>query len=127
MVTPEDRQLLMVLRTKRQAAVARVAMLQCEWGKQLRVVEQLKETLKNLRVDNHTRALHVKEKEFHLQIDKERLSSLVTATAGTEEAFVRLKQQLAFRRRQLFHELHHIFPIVQVVGSVRWCPPRVCV
>ena len=61
--------------------------------------------------------LHIKEKELHLRIDKERLSSLVKSVAGTEEALLRAKQQLAFRRRQLFQELSEIFPIVPVAAG----------
>jgi len=43
------------MRAKRQVALARVSMLQQERTRQLKSLEQLKETLKNLRVDNHTR------------------------------------------------------------------------
>ncbi len=60
-------------------------------------------------------ALHLKEKHFHLQVDKDRLSELVKSIASTEEQDTRLKQQLVARRRQLFLELAEIFPIVQVL------------
>ena len=59
-------------------------------------------------------ALQVKENYFHLQMDKERLSELVGNAAATEEQVMRLKQQLNFRRQQLFQELSEIYPIVQV-------------
>ena len=39
---------------------------------------------------------------------------MVRNAAGTEDENNRLRQQLAFRRRQLFHEIAEIFPIVQV-------------
>ena len=61
------------------------------------------------------KALHLKEKHFHLQMDKDRLSELVKSIASTEEQDTRLKQQLVARRRQLFLELAEIFPIVQVI------------
>lgn len=57
----------------------------------------------------------MKEKHFHLQMDKERLSDLVKSIATIEEQDTRLKQQLIARRRQLFQELSEIFPIVQVM------------
>lgn len=60
-------------------------------------------------------ALHLKEKHFHLQMDKDRLSELVKSIASIEEQDNRLKQQLMARRRQLFLELAEIFPITQVV------------
>ena len=44
------------MRTKRQVAVSRVSMLNAEREKQVRCLEQLKEVLKNLRVENHTRS-----------------------------------------------------------------------
>lgn len=56
----------------------------------------------------------MKEKQFHLQMDKDRLSSLVKNAAGTEDLLVRAKHHLSFRRRQLIHEIAEIFPIVQV-------------
>ena len=59
-------------------------------------------------------ALQVKENYFHLQMDKERLSELVGNAAATEEQVIRLRQQLNFRRQQLFQELSEIYPIVQV-------------
>ena len=58
-VSPGDQQLLQELRTKRQIAVARVSLLHQERGKQSRHLDQLKETLKNLRVDNHTRCMSI--------------------------------------------------------------------
>lgn len=60
-------------------------------------------------------ALHLKEKHFHLQMDKDRLTELVKTIATIEEQDTRLKQQLIGRRRQLFLELAEIFPIVQVL------------
>jgi hypothetical protein len=139
--SPTDLLALQEMRAKRQVALARVSMLQQERSRQLKSLEQLKETLKNLRVDNHTRgilkfesakslsqqllifvcfslflskALHLKEKHFHLQMDKDRLAELVKSLASTEEQDTRLKHQLVARRRQLFLELVEIFPIVQV-------------
>jgi len=116
--SPGDQQLLQDLRAKRQVAIARVSLLIQERTKQSRNIDQLKETLKHLRVDNHTRALHLKEKQFHLQMDKDRLSSMVKNAAGTEDLLIRAKQQLTHRRRQLFHEISEIFPIVQVKEDV---------
>jgi len=116
--SPGDQELLQDLRARRQIAIARVSLLVQERTKQSRLVDQLKEALKNLRVDNHSRALHLKEKHFHLQMDKDRLSSLVKNAAGTEELLIRAKQHLSFRRRQLFEEMAGIFPIVQVKEDV---------
>ncbi|XP_057376336.1 UV radiation resistance-associated gene protein-like [Daphnia carinata] len=116
--SPADLLALQQLRAKRQVALAKVSMLQQERNRQLKSLEQLKETLKNLRVDNHTKALHLKEKHFHLQMDKDRLSELVKSLASTEEQDTRLKHQLIARRRQLFLELIEIFPIVQVKPGV---------
>lgn len=53
--TPVDPLALQELRARRQAAMARVSMLQQERNRQLKRVEQLNESLKNLRVENHTR------------------------------------------------------------------------
>ena len=39
---------------------------------------------------------------------------MVKNAAGTEDLLIRAKQQLTHRRRQLFHEISEIFPIVQV-------------
>ncbi|EFX76963.1 hypothetical protein DAPPUDRAFT_321839 [Daphnia pulex] len=116
--SPTDLLALQEMRAKRQVALARVSMLQQERSRQLKSLEQLKETLKNLRVDNHTRALHLKEEHFHLQMDKDRLAELVKSLASTEEQDTRLKHQLVARRRQLFLELVEIFPIVQVKPGV---------
>ena len=55
--SPGDQQLLQDLRAKRQVAIARVSLLIQERTKQSRNIDQLKETLKHLRVDNHTRGL----------------------------------------------------------------------
>ena len=54
--TQDERQALLEMRTKRQVAVSRVSMLNAEREKQVRCLEQLKEVLKNLRVENHTRS-----------------------------------------------------------------------
>ena len=54
--TPDERQALLEMRTKRQVAVSRVSMLNAEREKQVRCLEQLKEVLKHLRVENHTRS-----------------------------------------------------------------------
>ncbi len=64
--SPADLLALQQLRAKRQVALARVAMLQQEKNRQLKSLEQLKETLKNLRVDNHTRG----ENKLHLEYIK---------------------------------------------------------
>lgn len=53
--SPADLLALQQLKAKRQVALARVAMLQQEKSRQLKSLDQLKESLKNLRVDNHTR------------------------------------------------------------------------
>lgn len=53
--SPADLLALQELKAKRQILLAKVAMLQQERSKQLKSLDQLKETLKNLRVDNHTR------------------------------------------------------------------------
>jgi len=55
--SPGDQELLQDLRSRRQIAIARVSFLIQERSKQSRNVEQLKETLKNLRVDSNTRGL----------------------------------------------------------------------
>lgn len=52
---PIDVMAVQELRAQRQAAMARVNMLQQERNRQTKCLEQLRETLKNLRVDNHTR------------------------------------------------------------------------
>lgn len=57
--SPGDQELLQDLRARRQVAVARVSLLIQERTKQSRSVEQLRETLKQLRIDNHTRGLFV--------------------------------------------------------------------
>lgn len=53
--SPSDVLAVQEIKSKRQVALARVAMLQQEKIRQSKSLEQLKETLKNLRVDNHTR------------------------------------------------------------------------
>lgn len=61
--SPADLLALQELKAKRQVALARVAMLQQEKARQLKSLDQLKETLKNLRVENHTRG-----KKFEIKI-----------------------------------------------------------
>lgn len=56
--TPADLQALQELKARRQVALARVSMLQQERSRQSKSLEKLKETLKTLRVDNHTRGKH---------------------------------------------------------------------
>ena len=51
-------------------------------------------------------------------MDKERLSEVLKNVAATEEQCLRVRHQLAFRRRQLFQGLAEIFPIVQVKSGV---------
>lgn len=55
--SPTDLFALQEMRAKRQVALARVSMLQQERSRQLKSLEQMKETLKNLRVENHTRGI----------------------------------------------------------------------
>lgn len=62
--SPADLLALQQLRAKRQVALARVAMLQQEKNRQQKSLEQLKETLKNLRVDNHTRGENKLQMEY---------------------------------------------------------------
>lgn len=55
---------LQQLKIKRQSALARVSMLQQERNRQLKSLEQLKETLKNIRVDHHTRGISFNYSHF---------------------------------------------------------------
>ena len=53
--SPADLLVLHQLRANRKVALARVAMLQQEKSRQLKSLGQLKQTLKDLRVENHSR------------------------------------------------------------------------
>ena len=121
------------MQVKRQEIVYTVNMLQQERNRQLKKVEALKETLKNLKLENHARSTSVlltkffndltfcivdqqlKESYFQLQIDKDKLCDLIKDVAVFEDQVWRVNQQLIARRRQLFQELAFIFPIVQVL------------